>query len=105
MKKRFGTLSKREQERVEAQYHAKSAEEFDLLMTRAKRHSPDVIKVPARLATKLRIRAEREGKRDYEAMVLGWVEERIRKENRLARRSSKRRTEAKLPHTKRQVSK
>jgi hypothetical protein len=42
MKKRFAKLSKREQEKIEADYHHRDPHEFDTAMTKASVHQPDV---------------------------------------------------------------
>jgi|RhiMetdeSRZDD1v2_1073273.scaffolds.fasta_scaffold4109866_2 hypothetical protein len=42
MKKRFAKLSKREQKKVEADYHNMSPHEFDRMMTKASLHQPNV---------------------------------------------------------------
>jgi len=42
MKKRFAKLSKREQEKVEADYHNSDPHEFHTTMTKALRHQPNV---------------------------------------------------------------
>jgi hypothetical protein len=40
MKKQFGKLSKKKQEKVEARYHDKSPQEFDAIMSEAVLHRP-----------------------------------------------------------------
>jgi hypothetical protein len=40
MKRKFAKLSKREQEKVEAEYHRMKPEDFDEIMSSATRHSP-----------------------------------------------------------------
>ena len=47
MKKKFGKLSKEKQEKRESEYHRMKPEEFDRLMTRARRYTPHTIRLPA----------------------------------------------------------
>jgi hypothetical protein len=89
MKKKFGNLSKEEQEKRESEYHRMKPKEFDQLMTRAKRHSPQVIRLPAAWIDRLEAMAELEGEPGYHTMVRKWIEERLRQESRLAFRLSK----------------
>jgi hypothetical protein len=89
MKKKFGTLSKEEQEKREAEYHRTKPEEFDRLMTRARRYTPHAIRLPAAWIDGLEAMAELEGEPGYHTMVRRWIEERLRQESRLALRLSK----------------
>ena len=89
MKKKFGTLSKEEQEKTEAEYHRRKPEEFDRLMTRARRYTPHTIRLPAAWIDGLEAMAELEGEPGYHTMVQRWIEERLRQESRLALRLSK----------------
>lgn len=80
MKKKFAKLSKRDQEEVEAEYHGMKPEDFDELMSRATRQTPQAVRLPHRLVEDLKIFAERQGKSEYQTMVKTWIEERLRKE-------------------------
>jgi len=73
MKKRFGKLSKREQEKVEAEYHRMKPEDFDEVMSTATRRTPNAVRLPNRLVEKLKIVAEREGKTEYQTIVKAWI--------------------------------
>jgi hypothetical protein len=42
MKKQFAKLTKREQEKIEADYHNMDPREFDITMKKASPHQPDV---------------------------------------------------------------
>lgn len=105
MKKQFAKLSKVEQERIEAEYQSKRPEEFDHLMSRAKTHSPDAIRLPKRLASKLRTIAEIEGEPEYQTMVTRWVKERLQQEASSASKSAKKSIPRKVAALKRQVAK
>ncbi len=85
MKKKFGKLAKREQEKVETQYHRMKPAEFDDLMSAATRHTPNAVRLPSRLVEKLKTVAKREGKNEYQTIVKTWIEERLRQETKLAR--------------------
>lgn len=85
MKKKFAKLSKREQEKVEAEYHRMKPEDFNEIMSTATRHTPNVIRLPIRLVEKLKTVAEREGKTEYQTIVKAWIEERLQKETKIAR--------------------
>ncbi len=89
MSKKFSRLSKKEQEEKEAEYHRMTPEDFNQLMTRAKRHTPHVIRLPAAWIESLEAMAELEGEPGYQSMVRRWIEERLRQESRLALRLSK----------------
>lgn len=80
MKKRFGKLPKVEQERIEAQYHRVNPEELDEPMSRARRHTPSTIRLPAKLVQTLKMLADLEGEPEYQAMVRRWIEERLQHE-------------------------
>lgn len=105
MKKQFARLSKVEQEKVEAEYHNKRPEEFNQLMSQAKTHSPDAIRLPKRLTTKLRTIAKTDGEPEYQTMVRRWVEERLQQEGELPVRLSKKTAPRKVAALKRQVAK
>src|SRR5205809_4778284 len=47
MKKRFGNLSKAEQEKIELEYHQMNPDEFDGEMAKAKKHVVESIRLPA----------------------------------------------------------
>ena len=80
MKKQVGKLPKAEREKIEAQYHRMNPADFEERMSKAKRHSPGAIRLPAELVETLRMVAESEGEREYQAMVKRWIEERLRQE-------------------------
>ena len=85
MKKKFGKLSKREQEKAEAEYLRMKPEDFDEIMSTAARRTPNAIRLPSRLVEKLKTVAEREGKTEYQTIVKAWIEERLQKETKVAR--------------------
>ena len=78
MKKKFSKLKKSEQAKVEADYHRMKPEELDAVISRAKPHSPDAIRLSPRLVRKLKTVAASEGESEYRTMVKKWVEERLR---------------------------
>ena len=80
MKKKFGKLTKREQEKIEAEYHQMKPGDFDEIMSTATRQSPNAVRLPDRLVEKLKTVAERQGKSEYQTMVKTWIEERLRQE-------------------------
>jgi hypothetical protein len=80
MKKQFGKLAKAEREKIEARYHRMNPADFEERMSQAKQHSPGAIRLPAALVETLKIVAESEGEREYQAMVKRWIEERLRQE-------------------------
>ena len=80
MKRKFAKLSKREQEKVEAEYHRMEPEEFDEMMSAATRQSPNAVRLPSRLVEKLKTLAEVEGEAEYQTMVRTWIEERLQQE-------------------------
>ena len=82
MKKKFAKLSKREQEKVEAEYHRMKPENFDELMSAATRKTPNTVRLPNRLVEKLKTVADRHGKAEYQTMVKAWIEERLQRETR-----------------------
>ena len=84
MSKPFSKLSKAEQEEVELKYHQMQPEEFDELMKQAQLHTPDIIKLPAKLVTKLRKVAKTAGEPEYQTMVRRWIEERLQQERSAA---------------------
>jgi hypothetical protein len=83
MKKKFGKLSKEKQEKRESEYHRMKPEEFDRLMTRARRYTPHTIRLPAAWIDGLEAMAELEGEPGYHTMVQRWIEERLHQESRL----------------------
>jgi len=85
MKRQFAKLSKSEQEKLEANYHRMKSEELDEVMSHAKPHSPNAIRLSSRLVEKLKTVAESEGEPEYQAMVQRWVRERLQQ---AAKRSS-----------------
>ena len=89
MKKQFARLSKSEQQQVQDWYHQQKPQEFDHLLPGATTHSPNVIKLPARLTATLKNLAKKEGEPDYQSMVARWLRERVEKEVRPAARLSK----------------
>src|SRR5260370_40595674 len=48
-KKKLTKLSKRQQEKVEAEYHRMKPEDFDEIMSTATRHAPNAVRLPSRL--------------------------------------------------------
>jgi hypothetical protein len=77
-------LSRREQEKTEATYHAMRPEDLDEAMSAAATHrSPRTIRLPIRLVEKLKAVAEREGEADYKKIVRTWIEERLRQQSKL----------------------
>ncbi|MCI0696365.1 hypothetical protein L0337_30720 [candidate division KSB1 bacterium] len=89
MKKRFSSLTKAEQEKIEAKYHRMKPEDFDEQRAHAKHHSPDAIRLPRDLITVLQAMAQLEGETHYQAMVTKWIKERLQQEARLARKYAK----------------
>jgi len=89
MKKRFGALSKTEQERIELEYHHMDPEAFDEPMSKAKKHVATTIRLPPDLVEALKVMAELEGEPGYQSLVRKWIEERLEQEARLALRLSK----------------
>ena len=82
MKKKLADLSRREQKKVELEYHRMNPEDFDEIMSAARHHSPNAVRLPNNLVEKLRTVAERQGKAEYQSMVKTWIEERLRQEVR-----------------------
>ena len=80
MKKTFGKLTKREQEKVEAEYRQMKPEDFDEIMSAATRQSPNAVRLPSRLVKKLKSVAQRKGQREYQTLVKDWIEERLKQE-------------------------
>jgi len=85
MKKQFGKLPKVERERIEAQYHKMSPQDFDERMSRAKRPNPGAVRLPPKLVENLKTLAESEGEPEYQTMVKRWIEERLQQETSSAR--------------------
>ena len=82
MKKRFGKLSKAEQEEIELEYHQTNPDEFDEQMPKAKKHVADSIRLPGEMVETLKVMSESEGERGYQTMVRKWIEERLHQEAR-----------------------
>ncbi len=82
MKKKFAKLSKRQQEKVEAEYHGMRPEGLDELMSAATQRTPNAVRLPSRLVEKLKTVADRHGKAEYQTMVRAWIEERLQQEGR-----------------------
>lgn len=80
IRKLFRKLPKDQQEGVETEYHRMKPEEFDRMMSRAKRHTPIAIRLPQQLVRTLKRVAESEGELEYQAMVRRWIEERLQQE-------------------------
>ena len=80
MKKKFNRLTKREQEKVEAEYHRMKPDDFDETMSTATRQSPNAVRLPSRLVKKLKSVAQRKGQREYQTLVKDWIEERLKQE-------------------------
>ncbi len=80
MKKKFNRLTKREQEKVEAEYHRMKPENFDETMSTATRQSPNPVRLPNRPVEKLKTVAERQSKSEYQTIVRAWIEERLQRE-------------------------
>jgi hypothetical protein len=85
MKKQFAKLPKVERERIEAQYHKMSSQDFDERMSRAKRPNPGAVRLPPKLVENLKTLAESEGEPEYQTMVKRWIEERLQQETSSAR--------------------
>jgi len=105
MKKRFGKLSKAEQEKIELEYHQMKPDEFDEQMSNAKKHAADSIRLPGEMVETLKIVAELKGERDYQTIVRKWIEERLEQEAKLALSLSKMPTKKNVAVLKRQVTK
>lgn len=82
MKKRFGKLSKAEQEEIELEYHQTNPDELDEQMSKGKKHVADSIRLPGEMVETLKVMAESEGERGYQTMVRKWIEERLHQEAR-----------------------
>ena len=80
MKKKFHRLTKREQEKVEAEYHRMKPDDFYETMSTATRQSPNAVRLPSRLVKKLKSVAQRKGQREYQTLVKDWIEERLKQE-------------------------
>lgn len=77
IRKQFRKLPKDQKEGVETEYHRMKPEEFDGMMSRAKRHTPIAIRLPQRLVRILKRVARSEGELEYQTMVRRWIEERL----------------------------
>ena len=80
MTKKLSSLSKKEREKTEADYHRMKPEDFDDLMSNATQHTPNAVRLPDKLVAKLKTVAEQKGKSKYETMVKRWIEERLQQE-------------------------
>src|SRR5439155_19730596 len=80
MKKKFSKLLKREQEKIESQYHRMKPADLDEQMSHAKRHSPGAIRLPTKMVETLKMLAQSEGEPEYQAMVRRWIDERLQRE-------------------------
>jgi len=80
MKKKFAKLSKRQQEKVEAEYQRMKPDDFDETMSTATRQSPNTVRLPNRLVEKLKTVAKRQGKAEYQTIVKAWIEERLQRD-------------------------
>jgi len=89
MKKRFSSLSKAEQEKIELEYHQMNPADFDDLMSQAKTVATASIRLPGELVEALKILAKLEGERGYQTMVRKWITERLQQETKIALRLSK----------------
>ena len=84
MRKQFMKLSKSAQEESELTYHQMKPAEFDQQMKQAKRHSPEIIRLPPELIESLKQRAKSAGEPEFQAMVKRWLEERLQQETAAA---------------------
>ena len=57
MKKQFAKLTKAEREKVESEYHGMKPEDFDDVMSRAKPHAPEAIRLSTRSSSKRKSKA------------------------------------------------
>ena len=89
MKKQFSRLTKSDQEKIEFEYHQMNPDEFDELMSQAKLHTPDAVRIPRKLARNLKTIAKLEGEPTYQSMVRRWIEERLQQETDLVLKLSK----------------
>ncbi len=69
MKKRFGKLSKAEQEKIEAEYHQMKPEEFDELMAKDEIETNDELRPEYDLAS-LRVRKPGIGRRSFGGTIV-----------------------------------
>ena len=81
MNKKFGKLSKTEQEAVELEYHSMNPEDFDSLIMMAEPHTPSVVRLPAKLVETLKAVAKSKGEPEYQVLVRKWIEERLQQES------------------------
>jgi hypothetical protein len=82
MTMKFAELTKSERAKVEADYHRMKPEELDAVISRARPHSPDAIRLSPGLVRKLKTVAKSEGEPEYRTMVQRWVEERLRQRSK-----------------------
>jgi hypothetical protein len=80
MKKQFGKLHKRQQEKIEGQYHQLKPESLNERMSQATRHSPAALRLSPKLVQSLQSLAESEGEPGYQTMARRWIEERLQQE-------------------------
>ncbi len=57
MKKQFAKLSKAEREKVELEYHGMKPEDFDAVVSRARPHTPQGIRLSTRSSSKRKIKS------------------------------------------------
>ena len=81
MKKKFGRLSKADQEAVESEYHLMKPEEFDESMAEAEFHTPSSVRLPLEMVESLKIVAKSKGEPEYQTLVKRWIEERLQQES------------------------
>ena len=89
MKKQISKLTKAEQEKVELEYHHMKPEDFDEMMSQAKPHTPDTVRIPRQMVKTLKTIAKLEGEPRYQSMVRRWIEERLQQETDLVLKLSK----------------
>jgi hypothetical protein len=85
MKKKISKLSKGEREKVEAAYHRMKPADFEETMAASIHRSPNAIRLPDRLAKRLRTVAKLGGEDEYQTMVRTWIEERLQREAKTLR--------------------
>ncbi len=88
MKKRFGSLSEAEREKIEKKYHQMNPTDFDDVMSRSEISATTSIRLPGELVESLKIVAKLEGERKYQTMVRKWITERLQQEVQIALRLS-----------------
>jgi len=71
VKKRFGSLSETEQEKIENKYHQMNPADFDDMMSEAEIASTTSIRLPGNIVEALKIVAKLEGEQKYQNMDYG----------------------------------